>query len=142
MDPLSVIASIAGISQAGASLSKTIYELVSSMRGAPKEIADIARGIHDLSLILSELRHVLRDGKALYRRKLLRHIRSASRRIHKIHKEIKRLIDVGSGFGRLKWALRRSASMQLLYQIEGHKNAINMVLQTISLAIQIRRVSR
>lgn len=138
MDPLSLIASIAGISQAGASLSKAIYELISSARGAPKEVADIARGIADLSIILSELRRVLREGTSLYRRKLLRNIRSAMKRIAKIHGSISDLIDVGSGVGRLKWAFRRSTSVQLLYQIEAHKSAINMVLQTMMLAVQIR----
>lgn len=138
MDPLSLIASIAGISQAGASLSKAIYGLVSSARGAPKEVADIARGIADLSTILRELRRVLREGLSLYSRKLLRHIRSAMKRIAKVHGSISDLIDVGSGVGRLKWAFRRSTSVQLLSQIEAHKSAINMVLQTMMLAVQIR----
>lgn len=138
MDPLSLIASIAGISQAGASLSKLIYELISSTRGAPREISEIARGIADLSVILRELRRVLRDGGSLFRPKLVRHIRSATKRIGAIHDEVGQLIDVGPGVARLKWAFRRSAATQLLYQIEAHKNAINMILHTMTLAVQIK----
>ncbi|KAL0936379.1 uncharacterized protein CTRU02_208594 [Colletotrichum truncatum] len=141
MDPLSIIASVAGISQAGALLSKSIYDLISATRGAPKEITDIARGISELSVILSELRRVLRDGKSLFRRRLLRNIRSTIKRIGKIHHAVGKLIDVGNGAGRLKWAFRRSTTTQLLYQIEAHKSGINMVLHTMVLAIQIRMIS-
>jgi hypothetical protein len=42
MDPLSPTASIAGVTTAGVALSKAIYELTSSIRGAPKEVSDIA----------------------------------------------------------------------------------------------------
>ncbi|KAF5638779.1 uncharacterized protein FTJAE_5168 [Fusarium tjaetaba] len=42
MDPLSIIASIAGIATAGTSLSKAIYHFISSTRGASREMADIA----------------------------------------------------------------------------------------------------
>ncbi|KAF6830651.1 hypothetical protein CPLU01_07234, partial [Colletotrichum plurivorum] len=105
---------------------------------APKEISDIARGIADLSVILRELRRVLRDGGSLFRPRLVRHIRSATRRIGAIHDEVRQLIDVGPGVARLKWAFRRSAAAQLLYQIEAHKNAINMILHTMALAVQIK----
>ncbi|KAF4817704.1 hypothetical protein CGCTS75_v012174 [Colletotrichum tropicale] len=138
MDPLSVIGSIAGVSQAGASLSKMIYEMISTIRGAPKEIADIARGIADLSVILSELKHVLNDGLQLFRRKLMGRIRSAIRRIDMIHSEIGRLMDVNGGVGRLKWVFKRSMSVQLLHQVEAHENAINMILHTMTLAVQIK----
>ncbi|KAF0329334.1 hypothetical protein GQ607_003283 [Colletotrichum asianum] len=138
MDPLSVIGSIAGVAQAGASLSKMIYEIISTVRGAPKEIADIARGIADLSVILSELRRVLNDGLQLFRRKLIGRIRSAMRRIDMIHNEIGRLMDINGGVGRLKWVFRRSMSVQLLHQVEAHKNAINMILHTMTLAVQIK----
>ncbi|KAF6806252.1 hypothetical protein CSOJ01_08976 [Colletotrichum sojae] len=141
MDPLSLIAGIAGISQAGASLSKALYYLVSSTRGAPREVSDIARGIADLSVILRELRRVLRNGGSLFRPRLVRHIHSATRRIDSIHDELGRLIDVGSGVARLKWAFRRSTTTQLLYQIEAHKNAINMILHTMALAVNIKVAS-
>ncbi|KAK8091738.1 hypothetical protein PG997_002099 [Apiospora hydei] len=64
---MEVIASIAGIAQAGTALSKAIYTLVYATRNAPKEVYDIARAVGDLSIILSELRRVLRDGKNIVR---------------------------------------------------------------------------
>ncbi|CAJ2503471.1 Uu.00g108650.m01.CDS01 [Anthostomella pinea] len=74
MDPLSIIAGIAGISQAGASLSRVLYDMISAARNAPKEMTDMARGISELSTILDELRRILRNGKDVYRRKLLRRV--------------------------------------------------------------------
>lgn len=67
MDPLSIIAGVAGISQAGASLSVAIFRMISAAKSAPKEVSDIARGVSDLSMILRELRRVLRDGRHIYR---------------------------------------------------------------------------
>lgn len=143
MDPLSLLSGIAGVSMAGVSLSKAIYDLISSVRSTPKEISDIARGISDLSIILSELRRVLKDGKDLYRRRLLRRVSSATRRIERVHEDIRDLIyGVGEGLSRLKWTFRRSKVNQLLYQIESHKNGINMILHIMTLAIQTRKISR
>ncbi|KAE9583490.1 hypothetical protein CGMCC3_g575 [Colletotrichum fructicola] len=60
------------------------------------------------------------------------------RRIDTIHGEIERLMDINGGVGRLKWVFRRSMSVELLHQIEAHKNAINMILHTMTLAVQIK----
>ncbi|KAF5496522.1 hypothetical protein CGCF413_v008881 [Colletotrichum fructicola] len=60
------------------------------------------------------------------------------RRIDTIHGEIERLMDINGGVGRLKWVFRRSMSVELLHQIEAQKNAINMILHTMTLAVQIK----
>lgn len=64
------------------------------------------------------------------------------RRIDEIHNEIEELLDIKSGFGRIKWVVRRSKSTQLLHKIESHKNGMTLVLQTMVLARQIKQVSR
>lgn len=142
MDPLSIIASIAGISQAGASLSREIYNLISSVRGAPKEISDIARGISDLSIILRELRKVLKEGRDVYSRKLLRRVGSSGRRIGKIHLQINQLLAIRNGIAQLKWFFRKSKVTQLLYQIESHKSGINIILHTMVLGAQLKQLSK
>lgn len=142
MDPLSIIASIAGISQAGASLSREIYNLISSVRGAPKEISDIARGISDLSIILRELRNVLKEGRDVYSRKLLRRVGSSGRRIGKIHLQINQLLAIRNGIAQLKWFFRKSKVTQLLYQIESHKSGINIILHTMVLGAQLKQLSK
>jgi hypothetical protein len=138
MDPLSIIAGIAGISQAGASLSVAIFRLISAAKNAPKEITDIARGVSDLSMILRELRRVLKDGRQIYRRKLIRRVGVAIKRIGRIHDEIGELLELESDFSRLKWAFRRSKATQLLYQVESHKTGVHLILQTMILASQLK----
>lgn len=135
MDPISLLAGIAGIATAGVSLSRALYNLITSIRGTPKEISDIAREISDLSMIMSELRRVLKDGSGIYRRKLLCRVRSAVRWINTIYEALHDLIDGVDGLARLKWLFRKSKAMGMLYQTESHKNGINMILHIMTLAI-------
>lgn len=141
MDPLSIIASVGGVAQVGASLSKKIYNLISTARGAPKEVADIARGISEMSVILTEIRRIVRTRKNLFRQKLLYSIRSATRRIKIIQKKIDKLlsIDVNGEVGRLKWIFtRRPEVVELLQQIESHRTVINTFLQLMTLAATLQ----
>ncbi|KAF4419923.1 hypothetical protein FACUT_11363 [Fusarium acutatum] len=139
MDPLSIIASIAGIATAGTSLSKVIYQFISSTRGASREIVDIARNISDLSYILSELRRVLQESADLCSRKLLRHIKSAMRRISAIHDDVDARMDSSKGFQIFRWSLKRSEVQYKLTLIEKHKTAIHLMLDIIILAMTTRK---
>ncbi|RBR15705.1 hypothetical protein FVER53590_13369 [Fusarium verticillioides] len=139
MDPLSIIASIAGIATAGASLSKAIYHFISSTRGASREMVDIARNISDLSCILSELRRVLQESAELCSRKLLHRIKSATRRISAIHDDIYALMDNTRGFQTFRWSLKRSEVQYKLTLIESHKTAIQLMLNILILAVATRK---
>ncbi|KAI1015312.1 hypothetical protein LB504_011106 [Fusarium proliferatum] len=139
MDPLSIVASIAGIATAGTSLSKAIYHFISSTRGASREMADIARNISDLSCILSELRRVLQESADLCSRKLLRRIKSATRRISAIHDDIYELMDSIRGFQTFRWSLKRSEVQYKLTLIESHKTAIQLMLNILILAATTRK---
>ncbi|CCT72756.1 uncharacterized protein FFB20_05551 [Fusarium fujikuroi] len=139
MDPLSIIASIAGIVTTGTSLSKAIYHFISSTRGASREMVDIARNISDLSCILSELRRVLQESADLCSRKLLRRIKSATRRISAIHDDIYALMDSIRGFQTFRWSLKRSEVQYKLTLIESHKTAIQLMLNILILAATTRK---
>ncbi|KAF5722714.1 hypothetical protein FMUND_2591 [Fusarium mundagurra] len=139
MDPLSIIASIAGIATAGTSLSKAIYHFISSTRGASREMTDIARNISDLSCILSELRRVLQESADICSPKLLRRIKSATRRISRIHDDIYALMDSIRGFQTFKWSLKRSEVQYKLTLIESHKTAIQLMLNILILAATTRK---
>ncbi|RSL49419.1 hypothetical protein CEP54_012448 [Fusarium duplospermum] len=141
MDPLSISASMTSIATAGTALSKAIYEFFSSTRSASKEMLDIARTIADLSIILGELRRVLRDGSELCNHKYLRRIKSAMRRISRIHDEIRQLMDEARGFAGFKWRLKRSEIQQKLARIESHKTGVNLMLNILALAITTRKQS-
>ncbi|KAI0968673.1 hypothetical protein F4678DRAFT_442456 [Xylaria arbuscula] len=142
MDPLSVIASLAGISTAGIALSRAIYDAISSIRNAPKEVSTIAKGLCDLSVIFGELRRVLKDGENVYRRKLIRRVASAIRRVGRVQSEIKELLHGTGTLPKLKWAFRKSKAQELLYAIESYKTGINIILQTMVLAVQLKQLSK
>ncbi|KAI1368164.1 hypothetical protein F5Y08DRAFT_335937 [Xylaria arbuscula] len=142
MDPLSVIASIAGVSTAGIALSRAIYDIVSSVRNAPKEASDIARGLCDLSLNLRELRRVLKAGQDICRRSLIKRVASSIKRVSRIQDEIEDLLDITGKGVRLRWLFRKSKIQGLLYAIESHKTGINLILQTMTLAVQLKQVSK
>lgn len=139
MDPLSLLASIAGVTTAGIQLSKAIYDLVGNFRGAPSEVSDIARSISDLSRIFNELRRALRDGSDMCRKSLLRRVKSTIRRVYSIQNDIWDLIDGVDGLARLKWIFRRSKVRDLLWRIESHKTGISMMLQIITISMLSQR---
>ncbi|KAF4502590.1 hypothetical protein FAGAP_1176 [Fusarium agapanthi] len=139
MDPLSIIASIAGIATAGTSLLRAIYHFISSTSGASREMADISRNISDLSCILAELRRVLQESADIFSRKLLRRIKSATRRISTIHDDMYALMDSIRGFQTFRWSLKRSEVQYKLTLIESHKTAIQLMLNILILAATTRK---
>lgn len=105
-------------------------------------MTDIARGICDLSLVLRELRCVVRDGHAVHRDRLLRAIKSVVRRIRQIHKDINGLIagdDGPSPVVRILWVFRKSKAAVLLARIESHKSTVQLMVTTMLLAMAQRR---
>ncbi|KAJ2992982.1 hypothetical protein NUW58_g1982 [Xylaria curta] len=117
MDPLSVIASLAGISTAGLALSRAIYDRISSMRNAPTEMSGIAKSLCDLSFTLKELQRVLKDSQDIYKRKLIRRVASAVKRIGRVQREIELLISSTRGFAKLKWGFQKSKTIMLAVQL-------------------------
>ncbi|KAK3376114.1 hypothetical protein B0T24DRAFT_215637 [Lasiosphaeria ovina] len=140
MDPLSVLSGIAGVAAAGAALSSALFEIIESVRDAPKDMVTIARSIMDLSLVLSEMRQVLKRGRRLYRDRLLRGILSTMRRIDGVHDEIHDLIAGDRRMARVLWAFRRkSKTAALLTQIESLKSTLQLMATTLTLAIKQRQ---
>ncbi|KAH6894640.1 hypothetical protein B0T10DRAFT_258214 [Thelonectria olida] len=142
MDPLSLMASVAGVATAGIQLSKAIYHLMATIHGASREMKEIARTIADLSTILGELRRVLRDGADLCSRRSLRQIKSTMRRISRIHDEVYDMMDGIRSFAGLKWMFKRSEVQDKLARIESYKTGIQLMLNILVLAITTRKYSK
>jgi len=142
MEPLSSLTAIAGVVTAGVKLSTSLYDLISSIRDAPKDMAEIARGISETAIVMQQIRRILRDRRELFKRRLLRTIDSAVKRINEVQKEVRQLVDRCDGTARLLWVFRKSTVALLLRKIEGHKSTINLVLHLMMLAIQIQEMPR
>jgi hypothetical protein len=104
---------------------------------------DIARGIRELSFVLKELRGVLKKGRKLFKDRLYRSVRSATRRIEDIHEEIDALLDHhGGGLSRVIWQFRKSKATNLLAKIETHKSTVQLIATTMLLAVMERKHSK
>ncbi|RYP66303.1 hypothetical protein DL771_007885 [Monosporascus sp. 5C6A] len=135
--------SVAGVASAGASLSTALFDIIAAYRDAPRDIAEMARGVSDLSLVLDHLIDVIREGEKIYRRKLLWSVDSAIQRIDDVHEEIWHLVDAGNGsLARMRWVFRRSKTSQLLFKIEAHKSTLQIVTTTLLLAVEQRKISK
>ncbi|RMJ17212.1 hypothetical protein CDV36_003129 [Fusarium kuroshium] len=143
MDPLSIIAGVAGIATAGVSLVEVLFDTVDSYQNAPKDIVSIARGVQDLSIILDQLKQALIDGRNMHTRWLLKSVASAIRQIEYVHAEVWELIPRnGSGFDRVKWTFRKGKVTDLLKKIETQKSTVQLVCTTLLLAIQQKKVTK
>lgn len=143
MDPLSIIAGVAGIATAGVSLVEVLFDTIDSYQNAPKDIVAIARGVQDLSIILDQLKQVLIDGRNMHTRWLLRSVASAIRQIEYVHTEVWELIPrSSSGFDRVKWTFRKGKIRDLLNKMETQKSTVQLVCTTLLLAIQQKKVTK
>jgi len=135
MDPLSIISGVAGVAAAGVALSSALYDLVASISNAPKEMVEIAQGIHDLSTVLRELRRGMRKSRKMLSGRLFRSVSSVMDRIRDIHDKVDQLLDAEGSLARLLWAFRKSKAMKLLAIIESHKSTVQLIAVTITLAV-------
>lgn len=143
MDPLSIIAGVAGIATAGVSLVEVLFDTIDSYQNAPKDIVTVARGVQDLSIILDQLKQVLIDGRNMHTRWLLKSVASAIRQIEYVHSEVWELIPrSSSGFERVKWTFRKGKIRDLLNKIETQKSTVQLVCTTLLLAIQQKKVTK
>ncbi|KAJ9138951.1 hypothetical protein NKR23_g8267 [Pleurostoma richardsiae] len=143
MDPLSIISGVAGVAMAGSTIASVLYDMISNIRDAPSQMIDIARGIRELSSVLKELRGVLKKGRKLFKDRLYRSVRSATRRIEDIHEEIDALLDHhGGGLSRVIWQFRKSKATNLLAKIETHKSTVQLIATTMLLAVMERKHSK
>jgi hypothetical protein len=143
MDGLSIVAAIAGVASAGIRLSTALYDLIASIRDAPKAMKDVARGISDMSVVLYELRRILRKHGELFKRRLLSRLDSAAKRVRAVHGEVRSMIRRSDAVvARVLWVFRQAKVLQLLSMIEGIKSGVGIMLQTMVLAVHPREIPR
>jgi hypothetical protein len=139
-DPFSIISGVAGIATAGSALASTLFDIISSIRDAPREMIEIARGIRELSTILRELRGIFKQGGRLFKDRLFQAILSATHRIEGVHDKISDLYDnKGGNMARVRWAFRKSKATKLLARIESHKSTVQLIVTTMLLAVEERK---
>jgi hypothetical protein len=134
-EPLSVLASVAGVATAGVAISKMIYEIVHTVKHAPKEVSEMAGELSLLSSVLRYLRSALSECVDVCKPRLIKDIRGTVSKIRGLHKQIKELTkNSTSSFYRIGLVFKSPRTRNLLAQIEGFKNSVSVMLTTVQLA--------
>ncbi|KAF4434946.1 hypothetical protein FACUT_7606 [Fusarium acutatum] len=134
MDPLSIIASIAGIASAGAQLSNTLFKLYKTVKNAPKEIQSVAIEMSGLTSTLEHLRDIIRSGQSYAKPQFCEAVRHVVKNIQVTQEEIEKMVADESMLRRVKW-LKAS---RLLSDIDKHKVTLTLQIAILSAAILVK----
>ena len=134
-EPLSVLASVAGVATAGVAISKMIYEIAHTVKHAPKEVSEMAGELSLLSSVMRYLRSALAEYIDVCKPRLIKDIRGTVSKIHDLHRQIKDVTkNSTSSFYRVELLFKSPKTKNLLAQIEGFKNSVSVMLTTVQLA--------
>lgn len=137
MDPLSIIASIAGIASAGAQLSNTLFKLYKTVKNAPKEIQLVAIEMSGLTSTLEHLHDIIRTGQSYAKPQFCDAVRHVVKNIQVTQEEIDKTVADESMLRRVKW-LKAS---RLLSDIDKHKVTLTLQIAILSAAVLVKSTS-
>lgn len=141
MDPLSVAASAASVATVGAQLSQILYDLVTTIHNAGKEIAKVANDVSLLAMVLEEVEAVIRQDSQFYRRRLVQVVREVLDGCEGIFDDIRLFIGAQPEKmssihfkKRICWYFQRERVRLLQAGLESLKSTLNVLLHTVQLA--------
>jgi hypothetical protein len=133
-DPLSIIASIAGIATAGFQLASKLFEIVDAVRSAPQEIAYIAEDMFSLSQLLTQLSNSFEQCRGLYKPQLINITRDLLWRFQIAQDAMHTLIKGCDGFRRLLFVFKSQKIRGVMLKIEGLKGTLSLAMQILTIA--------
>ncbi|EXA43298.1 hypothetical protein FOVG_08305 [Fusarium oxysporum f. sp. pisi HDV247] len=134
MDPLSIIASIAGIASAGAQLSNTLFKLYNTVKNAPKEIQSVAIEMSGLTATLEHLRDIIRTGQSYAKPQFCDAVRHVVENIQLTQQEISKMVGDEGILRRVKWL----KAARLLSDIDKHKVTLTLQIAILSAAVLVK----
>ncbi|KAF5581994.1 hypothetical protein FPCIR_9852 [Fusarium pseudocircinatum] len=134
MDPLSIIASIAGIASAGAQLSNTLFKLYKTVKNAPKEIQSVAIEMSGLTSTLEHLHDIIKSGQSYAKPQFCEAVRHVVKNIQMTQQEIDKMVADESILRRVKWL----KAARLLSDIEKHKVTLTLQIAILSAAVLVK----
>lgn len=137
-DPLSIAASVLTVSGVGITLSSKLYPLISDLRGAPRQIEDVASDIKLFSCALKELGGVLDSQQRVHSRNFVDVVGEIVARCQKTFKEIEEVITEKKGdssfFNRLKWFFQKENVKSLRATLESLRSTLLVMLHLLKFA--------
>ncbi|KAF4470436.1 hypothetical protein FALBO_2666 [Fusarium albosuccineum] len=134
MDPLSVLASVAGIATAGAALANTLFRLIKTVRHAPREIRAIAIEMSSLTATLEHLHDILTNGASYTKPSFLQGVQHVVKMIRSTQDDISSMISDQTIFARGRWM----KAAGLLSDIQKHKVTLTLQTSILSAAILVK----
>ncbi|KAF6522645.1 hypothetical protein HZS61_014173 [Fusarium oxysporum f. sp. conglutinans] len=134
MDPLSIIASIAGIASAGAQLSNTLFKLYNTVKNAPKEIQSVAIEMSGLTATLEHLRDIIRTGQSYAKPQFCDAVRHVVENIQLTQQEISKMVGDEGILRRVKWL----KAARLLSDVDKHKVTLTLQIAILSAAVLVK----
>ena len=134
MDPLSIIASIAGIATAGAQLSNTLFRLIRTVRNAPREIQKIAIEMSGLTATLEHLRDIVKQGQSYTKPLFFEGVSNVIKNIQATQQEISKMVADQTIFARWKWL----KAARFLSDIDKHKVTLTLQIAVLSAAVLVK----
>lgn len=141
MDPVSLIASIAGITTAGIALSKSLYALYDGLESSQNEIADIASDLASFTVIVNELGAVFKSPKRVYSDALQQSLFDIIEKCRSLFLEIKRMIERAelgnksklSLGNHVKFVFRETKVRSITTRLETTKKTMSLMLLAIQM---------
>ncbi|KAH7192927.1 uncharacterized protein B0J16DRAFT_411571 [Fusarium flagelliforme] len=135
MDPLSIIAGVAGIATAGTQISRTLFHLIRAARNAPQEIERIASEMLCLTDTLEHLHDILKTGQSYTRPSYLDAISHVIKNIQATQDEISNMVADTTILAKLRWVKKAAG---FLSDIEKHKVTLTLQISILSTAILVK----
>ncbi|KAF5569342.1 hypothetical protein FPHYL_2157 [Fusarium phyllophilum] len=134
MDPMSFIASIAGIASAGTQLSNTLFKLDKAVKNAHKETQSVAIEISGPRSPLEHLRNIIKSGQSYAKSQFCDAVRHVVKNIQITRQGINKMMADGSMLRRVKWF----KAARLLSDIEKHKVTLTLQIAILSAAVLVK----
>jgi cell division control protein 24 len=144
-DPLSVAASVAGLISLGAATSKLVYQFVSSVIDAPKEVRAIISSLYSVNIALCQIQTLLLDQVFAAQTAnedlvdLERSVTSCVASFSIVEKELKGVSHAGSEqltakklWHQVKQVFEKEAMQNALLHLETEKGTLQLIMTTLN----------
>lgn len=143
-DPLSLAASLAGLVSLSDSVFRHVYKYVRGAKGAKEEITKIAQELQSFTGILRSVQALAQgleeDGDSYDPAIRVHHVYHCEQTLNKIQERMKRAAQkvekarsMGGLAQQLKWPFSKTETVEVLEELERHKNTMNLSISTDSM---------
>lgn len=145
MDPLSVIASIAGVATAATQLSIALYTISNRLLNAPKEISEMATELSLICAVVRELSGLLERNKKMIKPELYNTTQDIIERVEALRVDIHNIVSgvKEARHGKaLRWVFKHPQIKDIYIKINSLKTLLHLAVTTVQVAIEQRKTKR